>query len=49
MGVIHVRVCAHRYIHVCRWSWEKSTAGVTLISGVILSSSLQGHRLRLSV
>lgn len=35
--------CAHRVIHVCRWSEEKSTAGVALISGVILSFSPQGH------
>lgn len=43
MGVIDVSVCVYTSALVCKWSWEKSTAGVTLISGVILSSRLQGH------
>lgn len=42
VGVTDVHVCAHRCLQVCRWSQEKSTAGLTLISGVILSSSPQG-------
>lgn len=42
-GPLCVWLSAHRCIHVCRWSHEKSTAVVALISGVILSFSPQGH------
>lgn len=35
--------CEYRCLYVCIRSQEKSTAGVTLISGVILSFSPQGH------
>lgn len=42
-GVFGVHACVLTGANVCGWSQEKSTTGVTLISGVILSSSPQGR------